>query len=302
MIATAGIQPLSSETFERLRRLIHETTGIWMRDGKQILVANRLRRRLAALGLESYDAYLALLERPPGGPRHRFDRSDARAAEMAHFIDAVSTNETYFYRESGHLRALETAVLSRLLPRGRPVRLWCAGSSTGEEAYTLRIACDEAERRYGGSVEITGTDISTAVIAAAREGLYRERSVRHVPPAILGRCFSPEGEGRWRVRPELRERVGFRVHNLLADPAPAEGPFDVIFCRNVMIYFDKPTQKRLVDGVFASAIRPDGWLFIGHAESLMGTSERFAYRPVTVAGVPPVRTQAYRPVAVGRDA
>ena len=294
MIAAKEIRPLSSETFVRLRRLIHETTGIWMRDGKQILVANRLRRRLAALGLESYDEYLALLERT--------DRTADRAAEMARFIDVVSTNETYFYRETGHLRALETVVLPQLLAHGRPARIWCAGSSTGEEAYTLRIVCDEAERRCGGSAEITGTDISTAVIAAAREGVYRERSVRHVPPAVLSRCFSAEGEGAWRVLPGLRERVGFRVHNLLADPIPAEGPFDVIFCRNVMIYFDKPTQKRLVDGVFASAIRPDGWLFIGHAESLMGTSERFAYHPVTVAGLPPIRTQVYRPVAVGRDA
>lgn len=295
MSAATGIQPLSNETFERLRRLIHETTGIWMRDGKQILVANRLRRRLAALGIQSYDEYLALLE--PNGRR-----DGGRTAEMTRFIDAVSTNETYFYRESGHLRALETVVLPRLLPRGGPVRVWCAGSSTGEEAYTLRIGCDEAERRHGGRVQIIATDINTSVIAAAREGVYRERSLRHVPPAILASCFSAEGDGAWRVRPELRERVDFRVHNLLADPLPAEEPFDVIFCRNVMIYFDKPTQARLVDGVFASAIRPDGWLFIGHAESLMGTSERFSYHAVSLAGVPPVRTQAYRPVAVGRHA
>jgi chemotaxis protein methyltransferase CheR len=288
---TTVIRPLSSETFERLRRLIHEKTGIWMRDGKQILVSNRLRRRLTALGLAGYDDYLELLERPDG---HR-----GGAAEMASFIDAVSTNETYFYRESAHIQALETVVLPGLLPRGRPVRLWCAGSSTGEEVYTLRIACDEALSRHGGSVEITGTDINTAVIAAAREGVYRERSVRHVPAEILRRCFTPEGDGTWRVLRELRERVSFRVHNLLADPVPAGAPFDVIFCRNVMIYFDKPTQKRLVDGVFASAIRPDGWLFIGHAESLTGTSERFAYRAVTLDGAPSNRVPAYRPVARG---
>ena len=290
MNATAA-RPLSSETFERLRRLIHEKSGIWMRDGKQILVANRLRRRLAALGLVGYDEYLELLERP--------DRHPGAAAEMACFIDAVSTNETYFYRESGHLRALETVVLPGLLPRGRPVRIWSAGSSTGEEVYTLRIACDEAASRHGGSVEITGTDINTAVIAAAREGVYRERSVRQVPPDVLRRCFTTEGDGAWRVRSELRERVAFRVHNLFADPLPAGAPFDVIFCRNVMIYFDKPTQKRLVDGVFASAIGPDGWLFIGHAESLTGTSERFAYHPVSLAGFPPCRVPAYRPVARG---
>jgi chemotaxis protein methyltransferase CheR len=278
--------PLSPETFERYRRLIHAKTGIWMRDGKHILVSNRLRRRLAALGLASYEDYLALLETPG------VDR-----AEMSRFIDAVSTNETYFYRETGHFAALSGTVLPALLPRGRPVHVWCAGSSTGEEAYTLRIVCDEAVRRYGGSVQITGTDINTAVVAAAREGVYRERAVRLVPPEVLRTCFEAAGEAAWQVRRELRDRVSFRVQNLLVDPAPDGAPFDVIFCRNVMIYFDKPTQKHLVDDVFAPAIRDDGWLFVGHAESLTGTSDRFAYRPVALEGTPRGRAPAYRPVA-----
>ncbi len=278
--------PLSPETFERFRSLIHAKTGIWMRDGKHILVSNRLRRRLSATGLASYEDYLALLEAP--GVDH---------AEMSRFIDAVSTNETYFYRETGHFAALAGTVLPGLLPRGRPVHIWCAGSSTGEEAYTLRIVCDEAVRRHGGVVQITGTDINTAVVAAAREGVYRERAVRLVPPEVLRTCFESEGEGAWRVRRELRERVTFRVHNLLVDPAPDGAPFDVIFCRNVMIYFDKPTQKRLVDEMFAPALRGDGWLFVGHAESLTGTSERFAYRPVALEGTPRGRAPAYRPVA-----
>ena len=217
--------------------------------------------------------------------------------EMSRFIDAVSTNETYFYREIGHFTALVGTVLPVLLPRGRPVRIWCAGSSTGEEVYTLRIVCDEAVRRYGGEVLITGSDINTAVVAAAREGVYRERSVRLVPPEVLRTCFETEAEGAWRVRRELRERVEFRIHNLLEGSIPDGAPFDVIFCRNVMIYFDKPTQKRLVDDVFAPAIRSDGWLFIGHAESLTGTSDRFSYRPVVLEGIPRGRAPAYRPVA-----
>ncbi len=275
--------PLGPETFERFRSLIHAKTGIWMRDGKHILVSNRLRRRLAALGLGSYEDYLALLE-APGADR----------MEMSRFIDAVSTNETYFYRESGHFAALVATVLPVLLPRGRPVRIWCAGSSTGEEAYTLRIVCDETVRRHGGDVQITGTDINTTVVAAAREGVYRERSVRLVPPEVLRTCFESSAEGAWRVRRELRDRVDFRVQNLLVDPAPDGSPFDIIFCRNVMIYFDKPTQKRLVDDVFAPALRGDGWLFVGHAESLTGTSDRFAYRPVLIEGSPRGRAPAYR--------
>jgi len=278
--------PLCPETFERFRSLIHAQTGIWMRDGKHILVSNRLRRRLAALGLQTYEDYLALLE-APGADR----------TEMSRFIDAVSTNETYFYRESGHFAALAATVLPVLLPRGRPVRVWCAGSSTGEEAYTLRIVCDDAVRRHGGDVQIIGTDINTTVVAAAREGVYRERSVRLVPPEVLRTCFESSAEGAWRVRRELCDRVDFRVHNLLVDPAPDGSPFDIIFCRNVMIYFDKPTQKRLVDDVFAPALRGDGWLFVGHAESLTGTSDRFAYRPVLIDGSPRGRAPAYRLVA-----
>ncbi len=259
------IAPLSRETFNQFRRLIYEKTGINMREGKQILVSNRLRRRLLSLQLATYEQYFHLLT-----------RGDQAGEELPHFISAVSTNETYFFRERNHFRLLVDTVLPEIRSRRRVVRIWSAGCSTGEEPYSLRIATDEATGRGMPRVEIVGTDISPQVISAARAGVYRGRSLQHVSPDVLLRYFEAGHDDSWRVRDRARQNLEFRVHNLLLDPPPA-GTFDVIFCRNVMIYFDKPTQKRLVDGILAGALHPQGYLFIGHAESLSGFSECFAY-------------------------
>ena len=257
---------LSDETFDKFRALIYQKTGIHMREGKQILVSNRLRKRVVQLRLSTYEEYLALLTSGSDGEK-----------EMVHFIDAVSTNETYFFREDNHFSALSRIVLPEQFKAGGKVRIWSAGCSTGEEVYTLRMVADEAARAAGAPpVEIIGTDISTTVIARAREGIYGERALRLVPRPLLGRYFVPCDEGRWQVNPETRARVDFRVHNLFTDPPPGER-INVIFCRNVMIYFDKPTQTKLVDGIFARAIHPDGYLFIGHSESLSGFTKCFAY-------------------------
>ena len=260
---------LTDKTFNDFRALIFEKTGIHVRDGKQILISNRLRRRLAALRLSSYEEYYRLLASGSAGPE-----------ELHKFIDAVTTNETYFYRELSHFLALQRTILPEILKRRSRVRIWSAGCSTGEEAYTLRIVVDEILDAMGGCgpsiVAIVGTDISTSVIARARDGVYNERALRLVPPAALSRYFTDSRQGCRQVREEVRERLGFRVHNLFMDPPPG-GPFDIIFCRNVMIYFDKPTQSKLVDEIFANALDPDGYLFIGHSESLSGFSRRFRY-------------------------
>ncbi|MFI5369277.1 MAG: CheR family methyltransferase [Spirochaetia bacterium] len=264
--APAMTPALSQEVFDKFRGLIYRKTRINMRDGKQILVSNRLRKRLVHLGLASYEEYYALLTSAEGAP-----------TEMPHFVDAVSTNETYFFRESGHFTSLESHVLPELFRAGRTVRIWSAGCSTGEEAYTLRIVADQAAKACGaGGVEIVGTDISTTVIARARAGVYRDRSLKLVPPDLLRQNFRPAADGGYQVRDEVRARVEFKVHNLFTDPPPGER-IDVIFCRNVMIYFDTATQERLVDGIFARAIGPEGYLFIGHAESVTGFSTVFQY-------------------------
>jgi chemotaxis protein methyltransferase CheR len=258
---------LSDDTFNKLRALIYQKTGIHMRDGKQILISNRLRKRLVQLKLASYEDYYTYLLSREGGQ-----------TEMTHFIDAVSTNETYFFREGNHFTALSNFVLPELFKAAPHVRIWSAGCSTGEEVYTLRIVADQAAKAAGPGkdVEIVGTDISTTVIGRAREGMYFERALRLVPRDILGSYFTPIGEGGYQVTESVRKRVEFRVHNLFEDRPPWDR-VNVIFCRNVMIYFDKPTQAKLVDGVFASAIHPDGYLFIGHSESLSGFSKCFSY-------------------------
>jgi len=255
---------IAQDTFDRFRALIYEKTGIHMREGKQILVANRLRRRLVQLELSSYEEYYSLLTEGQG-----------IGTEMAHFIDAVSTNETYFFREGNHFTILSKILPELLHTHGR-VRIWSAGCSTGEEVYTLRIIADQAARTVGArETEIIGTDISTTVIAQAREGIYGERAVRLIQPEVLKSYFVSVGD-KFQVCDEARARVQFKAHNLFTDPPPWVG-VNIIFCRNVMIYFDKLTQTKLVDEIFAPALHPDGYLFIGHSESLTGFTKRFTY-------------------------
>jgi chemotaxis protein methyltransferase CheR len=284
MHALAETRPpdLTDETFARFCALIYKETGIFMRESKKVLVANRIRRRLAALHVASYEDYYTLLT---GG-------GTAAEGERVRFIDAVSTNETFFFRGESHFEALRSVVLPELFARSQRLRLWSAGCSTGEEPYSLYMAAmDAAEGRWNGRIEITATDISTTVIARAREGLYEGRTLSLVPPATLARYFQREPGGQWRVAARVRNAVSFSVHNLLVDPAPGSG-FDIIFCRNVMIYFDRETQLRLVDGQFAPAMARDGYLFIGHAESLIGKSRLFRYAHIQ-------RSPIYR--LVGRD-
>jgi chemotaxis protein methyltransferase CheR len=267
-LPTLNLPVISDHTFNEFRTLIFEKTGIHMRDGKQILISNRLRKRLAALHLTSYEEYYRLLVTGAAGEE-----------ELHNFIDAVSTNETYFFREINHFNVLRKTILPEILKRKRHARIWSAGCSTGEEVYTLRIVVDEILSdcgQPGAEVAIIGTDISTTAVARAREGVYFERALRLVPPAVLDRYLCPAHDGSRQVRQEIRHTVDFRVHNLFQDPVPG-GPFDIIFCRNVMIYFNKATQAKLVDEVFAGALDLDGYLFIGHSESLSGFSKRFRY-------------------------
>jgi len=267
---------ISEAAFNNFRALIREKTGIHMRDGKQILISNRLRRRLAALQLSSFEDYYRLLV-----------SGEAGEEELHNFIDAVSTNETYFFREMNHFTVLRKVVLPEILQRRARIRIWSAGCSTGEEVYTLRIVVDDILADTGRSdaeVSIVGTDISTAAIAKARNAVYTDRALRLVPPATLDRFFLPAGGGARQVREEVRSRVDLRVHNLFKDAPPGHS-FDIIFCRNVMIYFNKETQAVLVDGICSVALEPQGYLFICHSESVSGFSRTFRYAAVLKAPV-----------------
>ena len=262
-------QELTRETFDKFRELIYREMGVYMRESKRILVSNRLRKRLIALNMKSYDDY------------YRFLIGGEGRKELVHFIDAVSTNETYFYRGEGQFKAMEEVVLPELYGRRRSggvVKVWSAGCSSGEEAYTIGIVMEEARRRegWGGEVEIVATDINTEMIEKARDGIYSGRTMNFVPKDIRNLYFESIGEGEYRVGEVVREKIRFKVHNLLKDEPPGYR-FDLIFCRNVMIYFDKKVQKQVVNGIFADVLIPDGYLFIGYSESLFGISENFKY-------------------------
>jgi chemotaxis protein methyltransferase CheR len=273
---------LTDDTFHLMRTLIQEETGIFMRDSKKLLLANRIRRRVASLGLGSFQDY------------YRFIAAGDQAAaqERTRFIDAVSTNETYFFRGDNHFDALRQVVLPELFPRTRRIRLWSAGCSTGEEPYSIAMVIAEAAAgRWEGEISVTATDISTDAVTRARQGRYEGRTLARVPPVMLRRYFEQDTGTCWRIGGRIRGMVEFRVHNLLKDDLPGRG-YDMIFCRNVMIYFDRATQGRIVDTVFAEALAPEGYLFIGHAESLIGNTRRFRYAHI-------LRSPIYRPTPQG---
>jgi chemotaxis protein methyltransferase CheR len=258
---------LQEQTFALFRALIHREMGIYMRDSKKILVANRLRRRLQALNLDSYEEYYRYLT-----------RGENAKEEIGRFIDAISTNETYFYRGENQFIALQEAVLPVLFGNRRRLTVWSAGSSTGEEPYTIYMVMEETARkhRWSGTINILATDINSEVTNAAREGVYSGRALRAIPARYIENYFDPLGEQKYTVKEEVKRHIQFQVHNLLKDDPPAR-LFDIIFCRNVLIYFDRRTQRLLVDEKFAPVLAKDGYLFVGNSEALTGETKRFRY-------------------------
>lgn len=247
--------PLTPSQFDWVCREIYRQCGIRLQDGKQSLVRNRLEKRLRELGLTSYDEYIDCLQR---------DRS---GGEMDMFVDTLTTNKTSFFRESRHFDFLQGEVLPELA-RSQRVRLWSAACSTGAEAWSLAITLAEAwPDLLVRDVRILATDICRTVLSEARVACYDEDDVEGVPPPLLLRYFT-KSNGKHRVSDKLRRLVTVARLNLIGD-WPMRGPFDIIFCRNVMIYFDRPTQERLVQRL-SSLMSPGGYLFVGHAESLSG--------------------------------
>jgi chemotaxis protein methyltransferase CheR len=249
--------------FARIASLVKYVAGIDLRPGKEGLVRSRLASRLRMLGVGTFDAYLEHLD------------ADASGAELVHMLDVLTTNKTSFFREPEHFRLLQDEVL----PAARgPVRIWSAGCSTGEEPHTAAIVLRETlDGSAFADARILATDLSTRVLARAREGVYAAELLGDVPPQLVRRHFvpSPRGDGMVRVADATRAAVRFARLNLMAR-WPMKGPFDVIFCRNVMIYFDKATQESLVNR-FASLLAPGGWLFVGHSESLSGIRHDLRY-------------------------
>ena len=248
--------------FERVRKLIYQRAGISLSPIKQDMVYSRLARRLRATGCRSFTEYLDALEKKG---------SD----EWERFVNALTTNLTSFFREAHHFPIFAEHL--RKLGTQRPIRVWCSAASTGEEAYSLAITVAETFGANFSHVSIIASDLDTNVLETARKGVYAADRVDKLSAERLRRFFqrgTGAQEGFYTVRPELKAIISFQRINLLDASYLVRGPLDVIFCRNVMIYFDKPTQYKIL-ARFASLMQPDGLLFAGHSESFMHAADLF---------------------------
>lgn len=260
----------SSKDFEQVRKLIYDHAGISLNQSKEDMVYSRLARRLRATGLTSFTEYLARLE------------NDAQSAEWQAFVNSLTTNLTSFFREPHHFPILTEHV--RKLRDKHAITLWCSASSTGEEPYSMAMTMLDL---YGSSmppVKILATDLDTNVLAKAEAGVYPLERLEKMPEEQVKRYFL-KGKGAQagfaKVRPEVRNMITFRQLNLLDKAWPIRGPFDAIFCRNVMIYFDKATQRQILEK-FAPMLHADGLLFAGHSESFHNAADIFKLRAKTV--------------------
>jgi len=262
-ITSATNATLGDDDFLFLRELIYERSRINLGPEKRVLITSRLAKRLRELRLGSYSEYCALLRSPEG------------EQEFTFLIDRISTNHTHFFRELKHFEFLEHKFLpawrSKQGERGETLRVWSAASSTGEEPYTIAIhLAEHLAAADTGAWQIDATDISTRVLGLARQGVYETEKLTGVSAEQIRRYFQKgvgEREGQFRVKAELRERVRFHHLNLLQPPYPFKQPFHLILCRNVMIYFDRPTQEALV-AQLTDWLVPGGHLLVGHSESL----------------------------------
>jgi chemotaxis protein methyltransferase CheR len=259
----------SDQDFEQVRRMIYDHAGIALSPAKREMVYSRLSRRLRERGLENFQDYLRLLEA-------------GDADEWEAFTNSLTTNLTAFFREPHHFPLL--AEHMRKHCSGRSGLLWCSAASTGEEPYSMAMTMVELFDSWTPPVKILATDLDTGVLARAEAGVYADERVEKLSPERVKRFFlrgSGANAGRVRVRPELRAMITFRRLNLLDAVWPMRGPFDAIFCRNVMIYFDKPTQLKVLEK-FVPLLRPEGVLFAGHSESFHNAGHLFHLRGKTV--------------------
>lgn len=250
---------LHDQEFAQFRDMIYRIAGISMSPAKKQLVSSRLAKRVRHHNLSSYGDYFRLITSPNG------------RAELQVAVDSLTTNETHFFREPKHFDFLRQQVIPARRA-GRGLRIWSAACSSGEEPYSIAMMLDESLGKEPW--EVVGSDISTHVLEKARHGLYPAERIPEIPKPYLSRyCLKGVGEhhGTMLIEPSLRERVRFMPHNLLETPAKM-GDFDVIFLRNVMIYFDQDTKRQVVSRLLP-LLRPGGYFLIGHSESLNGVTE-----------------------------
>jgi len=257
---------LPDDVFRMLRDTIYQKSGLWFADSSQYLLQKRLSPRARELNFDSFQKYFYFLQYDP--------RADA---EFDHIFDLVTTNETYFFREPAQLDAFIEEIVPEILDKkeNRKIRIWSAGCSSGEEAYTIAILLSERGFYNRASFEIFASDINQQVLAKARKGHYRESAFRATPPSLRDRYFTHEADGSWRVNDAIRNRVSFGRLNLYDEARVSLlGHLDLIFCRNVIIYFDD-SSKKIVINSFYNRLVDGGYLLLGHSESLISLSAQF---------------------------
>ena len=252
---TAEVSHLSKSAFKTIQAFFSQHSGIVIAEQKQQLIVNRLRRHMHELGFKDFDSY------------SHYIATTANSVERTHVVDLLTTNETYFFREPEHFIQLAKLMLPAI--KNRPLRIWCAAASSGEEPFSLAMVLNDKLGPHGW--ELIASDISTRMLETAAQGLYRMQRLEFMPPAYLKKyCRKGVGpyQGMFLIAPEIRNRVKFVQHNLL-ETAAGLGEFDIIFVRNVMIYFDNNVKSQVLQNLYRQ-LKPGGWLVTSHSESLLG--------------------------------
>ena len=255
---------IDASTFQNFVQLIYERAGIRLGANKQALVASRLGKRMRRLGISCYKEYFDYV------------RKDRTESELVALLDEISTNVTQFYREARHFQVLADVMAKWEAQGQKRFRLWCAAASTGEEPYTIAMTLQETLRSTVDT-KVLATDLSTRVLEHARKGVYEAKRMEKVPKDLTNKYFTRSGRGAdqmFTVCNDLKSMLTYARLNLSEIPFPMRGPLDVIFCRNVMIYFDNRIRKRLLDEMYR-LLKPGGYLIVGHAESLSGLLSTF---------------------------
>ncbi len=261
---------MSDEIFERYQKLIYDECRIFLKEGKKPLLMNRLLKRLRTLALPDFEAYYEYVVQGPH-----------RGEEMQHLLNAITTNKTDFFREGKQWEFLEQTLWPQLQAEKRArkeysIRIWSSACSSGEEPYTIAMhALEHLSSSEPWKIQILASDISERVLELARAGVYEDSKTLLIPRNYLNKYFI-KGPGHYRAKPEIQKLITFRNVNLKANLPRFVQPLDIIFCRNVIIYFDKPTQADLMTRFF-SCLRPGGHLFLGHSESLNGICSLYQF-------------------------
>ncbi|MBN2040971.1 MAG: protein-glutamate O-methyltransferase CheR [Spirochaetes bacterium] len=270
MIDFENIVRLTDSEFEKFAKLVYNESGIFLKTTKLTLLSNRLRKRLNALNLKTFTEYYDYIN----------SLAD-RSKEIESLIDVVSTNETYFFRNEKQFESLTGECFPEISKRkqtDKRLRIWSAGCSTGEEPYTIGICILEAGSLFQGwDIEIIATDIAYSVLDFAKKGEYSGRRIDKVKPELLKKYFLKSDSEQYTIKDEVKKIINFKLLNLFKDSYPVN--IDIIFCRNVMIYFDKEHQKKLLSGFYRS-IQNNGYLFLGHSETIHSISDDFTYRKI----------------------